>query len=202
MSYTCFGCRQSAIVLGACAFYLRTLMRFARSLCVSVDQSVQHLSVFSVFINTTLLVFPTSHYLRFQQSSVAEKTGLCLTTSETLARFFSWSVLHEIGMIVSYTLTSRSLGDITPCNKIDRPIVCLLDLTLYVPVNTFSVMSGRVFHGWTSNKQGLMCIAQGHNAVSPVRLEPTSPRSRVKHSTTEALRSLNHYRDHTCFYMH
>ena len=35
-----------------------------------------------------------------------------------------------------------------------------------------------------------MCLAQGHNAVTPVRLEPASPRSRVKHSTTEPLRSI------------
>ena len=33
-------------------------------------------------------------------------------------------------------------------------------------------------------------LAQGHNAVTPVRLEPAAPRSRVKHSTTEPLRSL------------
>ena len=33
-------------------------------------------------------------------------------------------------------------------------------------------MSGRVFLGWTSTKQGLMCLAQGNNAVPPVRLEP------------------------------
>ena len=30
-----------------------------------------------------------------------------------------------------------------------------------------------------------MCLAQGHNAVAPVRLEPTAPQSRVKHSTIE-----------------
>ena len=30
-----------------------------------------------------------------------------------------------------------------------------------------------------------MCLAQGHNEVTPVRLEPTAPWSRVKHSTTE-----------------
>ena len=30
-----------------------------------------------------------------------------------------------------------------------------------------------------------MCLAQGHNAVPQVRLEPAAPRSRVKHSTTE-----------------
>ena len=35
-----------------------------------------------------------------------------------------------------------------------------------------------------------MCLAQGHNAVMPVRLEPAALRSRIKHSTTEPLRSL------------
>ena len=32
-----------------------------------------------------------------------------------------------------------------------------------------------------------MCLAQGHNTVTPVRLEPAPPRSRVMHSTTEPL---------------
>ena len=32
-----------------------------------------------------------------------------------------------------------------------------------------------------------MCLAQGHNAVRPVRFEPMAPRSGVKHSTTEPL---------------
>ena len=35
-----------------------------------------------------------------------------------------------------------------------------------------------------------MCPAQGPQAVAPVRLEPEALRSRVKHSTTEPLRSL------------
>ena len=39
-----------------------------------------------------------------------------------------------------------------------------------------------------------MCLAQGHNVVMSVRLEPTSPWSRVKHSTTEPLHSLFQYR--------
>ena len=29
-----------------------------------------------------------------------------------------------------------------------------------------------------------MCLAQGHNTVTPVKLEPTAPRSGVKHSTS------------------
>ena len=36
-----------------------------------------------------------------------------------------------------------------------------------------------------------MCYAQGHTGVTPVRLKPTAPRSRVKHSTTKPLRSLS-----------
>ena len=63
--------------------------------------------------------------------------------------------------------------------------VCLFDLILYVPVNNLLVKSGRVFLGWTSTKLGLMCLAQGHNAVTPVRLEPAAIWSRVKHSTTD-----------------
>ena len=40
-----------------------------------------------------------------------------------------------------------------------------------------------------STKHGLMCLAQGHNVVTQVRLEPVAPQSQVKHSTTEPLRS-------------
>ena len=32
-----------------------------------------------------------------------------------------------------------------------------------------------------------MCLAQGHNTETPVRLEPAAFRSGVKHSTTEPL---------------
>ena len=35
-----------------------------------------------------------------------------------------------------------------------------------------------------------MCLPQGHNTVTPVRLEPAAPRSWVKHSITEPLGSL------------
>ena len=35
-----------------------------------------------------------------------------------------------------------------------------------------------------------MCLAQGHNTVTLVRLEPAAPQSQVKHTTTEPLRSL------------
>ena len=38
-----------------------------------------------------------------------------------------------------------------------------------------------------------MCLAQGHKAVTPVRLELAAPLSRVKHSTTEPLPFLLNY---------
>ena len=66
----------------------------------------------------------------------------------------------------------------------------LFDLILYIPVNNFSAMSGWVFLDWTSTEQGLMCLAQGYNAVM---LEPANPWSRIKYSTTEPLHS------YTCF---
>ena len=66
-------------------------------------------------------------------------------------------------------------------------LFCLFDLIIY-PINNLSVVKGRVFLGWTSTKLGLMVLAQGHNAVTPVRLQPAAPRSRVKHSTTQPLR--------------
>ena len=43
----------------------------------------------------------------------------------------------------------------------------LYDLIIYVPDNNFSVMLER-----TSAKQGLICLAKGHNTVTPVRLDP------------------------------
>ena len=52
-------------------------------------------------------------------------------------------------------------------------------------------MSGRVFLGAcrTRPKQGLMCLAKGHNAVMLVRLKFAALQSRIKRSTTEPLRS-------------
>ena len=45
-------------------------------------------------------------------------------------------------------------------------------------------MSGRVLLSLTSTKQGLMCLAQGHNAVTRLRLEPAALQYRAMHFTT------------------
>ena len=46
----------------------------------------------------------------------------------------------------------------------------LFDLILYIPVSDSSVMLGCVFLGLTSTKLGLMCLAQGQNAMMMGRL--------------------------------
>ena len=69
---------------------------------------------------------------------------------------------------------------------------CFVGFESLRPITNLSVINGRVFLGWTSNKLGL-----GHNTVTPVRLEPAALRSRVKHSTTESLRSFNQWIDNT-----
>ena len=65
------------------------------------------------------------------------------------------------------------------------------------PSQQFSFMLGWVFLGWTIIKQRLMCFVQGHNAVPTARLEPATPRSWVKYSITEPLRSLKRPADDT-----
>ena len=55
----------------------------------------------------------------------------------------------------------------------------------YVPFNNFQLRRD-TSSGF--NKLVLAeakCLAQGHNEVTPMRLEPATPRSRVKYSTPE-----------------
>ena len=66
----------------------------------------------------------------------------------------------------------------------------LVVLRLNVPVNNFSVMSGRSHRFLVINQyfRGVKCLAQGHNTAA-VGLEPWTSRSGVRHSTTEPPRS-------------
>ena len=56
-------------------------------------------------------------------------------------------------------------------------------MILYIPVNNYLVMSGPVFLGWTSTKQRIKCLAQGHMYNATLR-------SLVKHSTILSLELL------------
>ena len=104
-------------------------------------------------------------------------TGMCPTTNSANAQVMWHLVWNNKDDIISYVHIQWK----------EEIYFCLFDLILYIPVNNLSVISGQVFLGWTSTNQGLMCLAQGHNAVMPMRLEPAALQARVKHSTTEPL---------------
>ena len=75
--------------------------------------------------------------------------------------------------------------------KLDIPftIFCLLDLILNVQSTIFQLNKDR--SSWVEPvlSWDKCVLLKDHNAVMPVRLEPAAPWSRVKHSTTEPLRS-------------
>ena len=73
-----------------------------------------------------------------------------------------------------------------PFNK-----MTLFDLILYVPSTIFQL--NRDGSSWVEPvlSYDKCVLLKDHNAVTPVRLEPAASQSRVKHSTTEPLRSLN-----------
>ena len=68
--------------------------------------------------------------------------------------------------------------------------VCLFDLILYVPSTIFQLY--RDGSSWVEPvlSYDKCVLLKDHNAVTPVRLEPAALWSRVKHCTSEPLRSL------------
>ena len=65
--------------------------------------------------------------------------------------------------------------------------VCLFDLILYVPSTIFQL--NRDGSSWVEPvlSKDKCVLLKDHNTVTPVRLEPAAPRSRVKHSNIEPL---------------
>ena len=76
------------------------------------------------------------------------------------------------------------------CRIYEGLFVCLFDLILYVPSTIFHL--NRDGSSWVEPVLSWddCVLLKDHNAVTPVRLKPAAPLSRVKHSTTEPLRSL------------
>ena len=70
-------------------------------------------------------------------------------------------------------------------------VYSLFDLIHYVPSTIFQL--NRDGSSWVEPvlSYDKCVLLKDHNAVTPVRLEPAAPRSRVKHSTTKPLRSQN-----------
>ena len=101
-------------------------------------------------------------------------------------RYVSWYKYLIVSLVFSHLgFWSGNLFLIAPF-----PDLCLL-VPFYVPVNIlFSVMSGRSqrFLGLTSKE--LMCLAQGHNTVAPLGIEPRTSRFGVRRPTITPPRSL------------
>ena len=69
----------------------------------------------------------------------------------------------------------------------------MFDLILYVPSTIFQL--NRDWSSWVEPllSKDKCVLLKDNNAVRLVRLEPAAPRSQVKHSTTEPLRSLKNF---------
>ena len=111
-------------------------------------------------------------------------------------KIFQYCICHA-GR-VTYTFHSSCkcmyLSFKSVCNEEHKEVICnmtyfcLFDLILYVPSTIFQLY--RDGSSWVEPVQARNnVLAQGHNTVRPVMLEPAAPSSRVKHSTTEPLRS-------------
>ena len=66
---------------------------------------------------------------------------------------------------------------------------CLVIVVWYLAVPWVSLQFVTVVFLDHTHLLFLMCLAQGHNAMTPVRLKLATPWSLVKHSTTEPLHS-------------
>ena len=92
-----------------------------------------------------------------------------------------------MSLLISHTAWSPD-----NCSMLWNPFsFCLFVLMFNVPVNSFSVMSGRShrFLGFNKYTTQLMCLAQGHNTVTLVGIEAWTSRFGVQRSTTMPLGS-------------
>ena len=169
----------------SCSRTQRSDAREARTRGLSVSSQVLYhwATALPVSVNVWLLY----DLYKFQPKQLlfgSDEPCKCTVSPETSPLALTWSIWSKY-----------------KCNKISSTcsdILCIkeLCLTLNVPVNIFSVMSGLLFVCWTSTKQRIKCLAQGRNQVPPVRLEPLTPWPWVKHyHRTTALLS---YKSNDC----
>ena len=96
---------------------------------------------------------------------------------------------NSLTLLASLKKTQISLDirpDLSKYSNEAFVLFCLFDLFLYVPSKIFQL--NRDGSSWVEPVLSLYkcALLKDHNSVTPVRLEPTAPRSRVKHSTTES----------------
>ena len=146
-------------------------------------------------LGITQTIIKDYQFTKFNQNilictlSMADLSGVCIRSSKMFYKYspLIWYNMHHD--LLQKKLFWLHLGDV-----VYKSLIYFVWFDSSRPINNLSVIKGRVFLGWTSTKLGLMCLAQRHNTVMPVRLEPAVPRSWVKHSTTETQRSWGMYK--------
>ena len=83
---------------------------------------------------------------------------------------FNPTLFHQATVLLLIQLLTLK-GAIT--TKVIRWKYCCLFVWFFMSQSTHFQLC-REGSGWTSTKQGLMCLAQGHNSKTPVRLKPAT----------------------------
>ena len=139
-------------------------------------------------------------YNPYQITTMAYETWACKNRPYlpglTLLQFEAVNVIYlykiRITWISSYFCLQRFSSIFESTVRLaERLFVCLFDLILYVPSTIFQL--SRDGSSWVEPvlSYDKCVLIKDHNAVTPVRLEPAAPRSRVKHCTIEPLHSLS-----------
>ena len=174
-----FELRNSKCCSVRVAYSQRIFKRPAKALtwlCICAGWSeplhVAHTTLLEISCRGSIMLLVLKRYLDALQSRLIET--VLLSTHKIC---FNWVIRI---LILCYALFIKCLST---DSLAEVSVVCLIWF------DNFSVMSGQIFLCWTNIKQGLMWLAQGHNPVTQMRLEPAIGQSRDMHSTTEQLRS-------------
>ena len=97
------------------------------------------------------------------------------------------------GNLIKSIVTNQVRFKVNKYSNRESYFAFLFDLILYVTSTIFQL--NRDGSSWVEPEVSLnKCVLlKDHITVTPVRLEPPTPRSRVKHSTTEPMCSLKLY---------
>ena len=125
---------------------------------------------------------PTNSLGHIETGPRPHPTDWCPFLVKNISALNGLWLLHMYKKLNSAYFLNQIIDDVKLRHK------CLFDLILYVTSTIFQLYRDRSF--WVERVlRGLMFLAQGHSAVTPVRLEPVAPQSPVMYSTTEPLSS-------------
>ena len=89
--------------------------------------------------------------------------------------------------IVFFYLTLTLMMDSYCINSTKNNNCTTVELICCIPVNNYFNLLGRF--PWLNQYKAMEtdCLAQGHETMAPILLEPVSPQAQAKHSTTKTM---------------